>query len=738
MIIYTDQYAITHGDEGQPLGLGILVFCEPGTTEPRNVKDIDGNNIGSKVLLDAHGRVPRQVFCEGDYDVQVWRYIGPVYDPEEMENFEHVRTDRLVDPSIYIVSKIGGETTLGTIAELRAFSNAVEGMVVSVNGYNVAGDCPQRNYVWKAGSTASEDGGGVIKPTDITGAGRWLLVCPEKVDVRFFGVFPSAFVESVTYYGSSITAAAAYAASNSVLLLFPRAMEDTINYYGCDGIAVYSDIEVPYGVYLYPKPGTTNELHPGELNVGSDIEWMMGAEGSGDWKLYHKEYYTCWDNGHVTFYNYDRIVYNFPGVTTTYVGKHIHFVKNCDQTLVFNACDLTFEPWASLSGTKTFRNMVFKDEWMNLLDITNCTFHNCVMSVGNFQLASNYVKAALKNGDTLLDLGCKDVNMGDYAIGVDRVLEIRNGFLKAKFSNMSGGLTLTDMDTSLSSGSTFGSLAVNRGSIGFQLPQYSINVNDFFSASNCTVKNKVILSNGLNAVNINKCTIQGIEGYEVNIFDSIVQGEVKMYPTGGAWKGNLYRNTFLGDGCNVLTYKDSGSTDNKVQCAWVDNLFVGDRSLEAITEAGVYTFAYDESAHSYLYTGNRGNCPRAIEYNTVTVIGNLSEGYSSVNEQKFSSNQLKFLTFGVKRITLSPNPPTSEELLVTVYDSLGEILYDNEVRDGLTNGSVTIHPLWNGSAMNWDMLTVSQESDYWHQIAIAAMDNKRTERFDRISFRRKP
>ena len=156
------------------------------------------------------------------------------------------------------------------------------------------------------------------------------------------------------------------------------------------------------------------------------------------------------------------------------------------------------------------------------------------------------------------------------------MLEIRNGFLKAKFSNMSGGLTLTDMDTSLSSGSTFGSLAVNRGSIGFQLPQYSINVNDFFSASNCTVKNKVILSNGLNAVNINKCTIQGIEGYEVNIFDSIVQGEVKMYPTGGAWKGNLYRNTFLGDGCNVLTYKDSGSTDNKVQCAWVDNMFVGD------------------------------------------------------------------------------------------------------------------------------------------------------------------
>lgn len=78
-----------------------------------------------------------------------------------------------------------------SIADLRLLavpSNNVTPFIVFVAGYYAAGDGGGGQFYWSAASVATDNGGTVIKPTAVSGAGRWLLIYTTPLDVRAFGV----------------------------------------------------------------------------------------------------------------------------------------------------------------------------------------------------------------------------------------------------------------------------------------------------------------------------------------------------------------------------------------------------------------------------------------------------------------------------------------------------------------------------------------------------------------------
>jgi len=64
-----------------------------------------------------------------------------------------------------------------------------DGTRAEINGQYAAGDGGDRQMFWSSSSTATHNIATVIKPTGVTGAGRWLAVNPYHVNVRQFGAY---------------------------------------------------------------------------------------------------------------------------------------------------------------------------------------------------------------------------------------------------------------------------------------------------------------------------------------------------------------------------------------------------------------------------------------------------------------------------------------------------------------------------------------------------------------------
>ena len=77
---------------------------------------------------------------------------------------------------------------LENIASLRSKSGKREGQVAYVQGYydrGDVGDIPL--YYWDSSSVLTDNGGSVIKPTAVTGSGRWVWGDVSEVNVKWFG-----------------------------------------------------------------------------------------------------------------------------------------------------------------------------------------------------------------------------------------------------------------------------------------------------------------------------------------------------------------------------------------------------------------------------------------------------------------------------------------------------------------------------------------------------------------------
>lgn len=82
-----------------------------------------------------------------------------------------------------------GSSQISSVVELR---NTISDIgqpttIIILKGYYVEGDGGGGTFYWDATSTAADNGGTVIKPTSISGAGRWIRFAYQDIDIRFFG-----------------------------------------------------------------------------------------------------------------------------------------------------------------------------------------------------------------------------------------------------------------------------------------------------------------------------------------------------------------------------------------------------------------------------------------------------------------------------------------------------------------------------------------------------------------------
>ena len=182
----------------KPLVGGKLYTYLAETTTPATTYSNDaGTPNTNPIILDANGEC--NLYLDDD---KVYRLI--LKDANDVIYFDKDR-----------VSSIGGGDykvlTFNTIADLRLKIGSEKEPVAQTSGYYNAGDGGGNSFYWDGTSSALDNGGTVIKPTFVSGAGRWLAVNTDTVSIAQFG----AVSGNSTPQQSFINAAAAYCRNTS-------------------------------------------------------------------------------------------------------------------------------------------------------------------------------------------------------------------------------------------------------------------------------------------------------------------------------------------------------------------------------------------------------------------------------------------------------------------------------------------------------------------------------------------
>lgn len=214
-----------------------FVVNDGNTSAP--IYDKDGTPLDNPQLTDIYGRTQHQVFIEEDVIAYYYKYIGNGewytemnINPSDTSKWQLQYTSK---SELFINIESESKSSYGVlnIDNLRKLSPtkvpSIDGVkVITLMGYNEAGDKEPINYIWNSESTEPDDGGAVIA-TDLL-KGRWEMVCPtEHLDVRHYGVFPSDSTNMLDQT-LSIQYALNYA-NNHGLRLFFDTLTNTQNYH---------------------------------------------------------------------------------------------------------------------------------------------------------------------------------------------------------------------------------------------------------------------------------------------------------------------------------------------------------------------------------------------------------------------------------------------------------------------------------------------------------------------------
>lgn len=214
-----------------------FVVNDGNTSAP--IYDKDGTPLDNPQLTDIYGRTQHQVFIEEDVIAYYYKYIGNgewytemSINPSDTSKWQLQYTSK---SELFINIESESKSSYGVlnIDNLRKLSPtevpSIDGVkVITLMGYNEAGDKEPINYIWNADCTEPDDGGAVIA-TDLL-KGRWEMVCPtEHLDVRHYGVFPSDSTNMLDQT-ISIQYALNYA-NNHGLRLFFDTLTNTQNYH---------------------------------------------------------------------------------------------------------------------------------------------------------------------------------------------------------------------------------------------------------------------------------------------------------------------------------------------------------------------------------------------------------------------------------------------------------------------------------------------------------------------------
>lgn len=167
----------------------------------------------------------------------------------------------------------------------------LENQSMSMLGYYAAGDGGSNEFCYSSSSTATHNGGTVIKPTAVSGAGRWLAVNPSTVNVAQFGAKGDGSTDDYNAISAALTAAGAFgsvgfAKTTSGIYLVSQELKfyDGQNIFGYGGTSVSGagcEIRLTAsatGVMSPDTPATTKY-------AGTIKDIYFNAQGYGDYGL---------------------------------------------------------------------------------------------------------------------------------------------------------------------------------------------------------------------------------------------------------------------------------------------------------------------------------------------------------------------------------------------------------------------------------------------------------------------
>ena len=222
----------------KPLAGGLMYTYKAGTTDPATTYSDDaGTTNTNPIQLDSDGQC--DLFLD---DAVSYRII--LKNSAGVTQFDKDRIASLGSTQVQ---------SFNSIAALRLRSGTAIANAAKTLGYYSAGDGGGNSFYWDSTSTATDNGATVIKPTSVSGAGRWLAI-NNTASLKQRGV-----IGNYQYYAVSnwYTAGTAYyrgfANLAAVQAIYPHVTASTDS---IDFAVIQSAINASYGGDLIiPKGG---------------------------------------------------------------------------------------------------------------------------------------------------------------------------------------------------------------------------------------------------------------------------------------------------------------------------------------------------------------------------------------------------------------------------------------------------------------------------------------------------
>lgn len=297
-------------DEGVPLSNGRVTVYAKGSDTPVSLFVNSGNEFVPALNpypTANDGRIPTLFWNAALVDVKLEKSNG---------NGSYTELDTFVAGINY--AQLEAAAGVGTISDLKSIKPSA-GMVVDVNGYYVAGDCPPRKYLWVTNASNTDDGGYVIASL-VDNGGRWLMLWEgETLPVSIYGVMLDNLtnINNALNYPNRVTAGSVTITTPKVALLdksdgslgyqFPSGAEYTsTKVLTSVGGAQYARAKFTCVEYL--PPAGASSFHANIVPTGDNatirssdygasyLDFIAAAQLSNVKKVIFDKYSNVWDS----------------------------------------------------------------------------------------------------------------------------------------------------------------------------------------------------------------------------------------------------------------------------------------------------------------------------------------------------------------------------------------------------------------------------------------------------------
>ena len=156
----------------RPLAGGLMYTYKAGTTTPATTYSNDSGTANTNpIVLDSDGQC--DLFLDDSISYRIILKNAAGVTQFDKDNITSLGTKQV--------------QSFNTIAALRLKSGTTLSNSAKTLGYYSVGDGGANSFYWDSSSSATDNNGIVIKPTAVSGAGRWLAADPKTASIFQFG-----------------------------------------------------------------------------------------------------------------------------------------------------------------------------------------------------------------------------------------------------------------------------------------------------------------------------------------------------------------------------------------------------------------------------------------------------------------------------------------------------------------------------------------------------------------------